>query len=258
VYKAKKNLGQNFLKDDVVLQNIKDYVNPSKEDNFLEIGPGEGCLTEIFSPLIKSLNAVELDKDLLLGLKLLEQKEKSLTVHNKSILNFDLNSLSTNQELRVIGNLPYNISSSIVLWSLKNIHKFKDMHYMFQKEFGQRLFAEPKTKNYGRLSIISQYMTKITYLFTILPESFRPQPAVDSVFIKLTPIPGRNIQSQEAIKLQEITQAAFSMRRKMLRTSMKGLMKEKDFIHLDLNPEDRPEDLSVEDFIKISNFLIDT
>lgn len=257
VYKAKKNLSQNFLNDQVVLKKIIDFVNPDIGDNFLEIGPGRGSLTKILCPAVGNLDAVELDKDLLPGLRLLEERQDSLKIHNANILDFDLSELTEQNNLRVIGNLPYNISSSIVLWSLKNIDNFQDMHYMFQKEFGQRLFANPKTKSYGRLSILSQYMAQITYLFTIHPESFDPEPSVESVFIKITPIQGRDINSPLAKKLQEITQITFSKRRKMLSKSLKGVLQQRDFLELGIKSSDRPEDLSIEDFIKLSNFLLE-
>jgi 16S rRNA (adenine1518-N6/adenine1519-N6)-dimethyltransferase len=257
VYKAKKNLSQNFLNDQVVLKKISDFVNPDLRDNFLEIGPGRGSLTKILCPDVESLDAVELDKDLLSELKRLEESQNSLKIHNANILDFDLSLLTEQNNLRVIGNLPYNISSSIVLWSLEHIDNFQDMHYMFQKEFGQRLFANPKTKSYGRLSILSQFMAQITYLFTIHPESFNPQPSVESVFIKITPIKGRDMNSPLAKKLQEITQITFSKRRKMLSKSLKGILQQRDFLELEIDSSDRPEDLSVEDFIKLSNFLLE-
>jgi len=256
MHKAKKNLSQNFLQDEVVLQDLINYVKPASEDSFLEIGPGKGVLTERIIPQVKNLDAVELDKDLMLGLKILEQNVNNFNVHHENILNFNMDLLSQPSELRVLGNLPYNISSAVVLWSFKNIERFTDMHYMFQKEFGQRLFSQPGKKSYGRLSVLTQYMTEVTNLFTIMPESFKPRPSVESIFVKLTPIPGRNINSKIAIKLQEVTRIVFSKRRKMLSKSLKDILGKEDFINLDINPSDRPEDLRVEDFVKISELLI--
>lgn len=259
MYKAKKKLGQNFLEDKIVLQEIINSIKPQREDDFLEIGPGKGSLTELILGSVNTLNAVELDRDLILGLKLLGQKEGNLTIYNENILDFKINEIpKPKNKLRVIGNLPYNISSSIMLWSFNNQNKFEDMHYMFQKEFGQRLSSGTRSKSYGRLSVLTQYMTKVLSLFVVNPESFKPVPAVESIFVKLTPIPGRDINSPTAKKLQEITQIAFSKRRKMISKSYKDILGKEDFEYLNIESSLRPEDLTVEEFLKISNLLIQT
>jgi len=259
VYKAKKNLGQNFLEDQSVLQEIIDSIKPQIENDFLEIGPGKGSLTELIMGKVNTLNVVELDRDLILGLKLMAQKVHNLSIHNENILDFKIDeTLNPKKKLRVIGNLPYNISSSIMLWSFRNQNKFEDMHYMFQKEFGERLSSDTKSKSYGRLSVLTQYMTKVSSLFVVSPESFKPAPAVESIFIKLTPIPGRDLNSPVAKKLQEVTQIAFSKRRKMLSKSYKDILGKEDFEYLNIESSLRPEDLTVEEFLKISNLLIKT
>ena len=131
----------------MVLQEIIDSIKPNKKDSFLEIGPGKGSLTELITGCVETLDAVELDRDLILKLRLLEQKEDNLTIHKGDILDFDIvENLKPKKKLRVIGNLPYNISSSIMLWSFLNQDKFVDLHYMFQKEFGQRLSSDTGTK----------------------------------------------------------------------------------------------------------------
>ena len=257
MHRAKKNLGQNFLEDRIVLQEIIDSIKPNKKDSFLEIGPGKGSLTELITGCVETLDAVELDRDLILGLRLLAQKEGNLTIHKGDILAFDIEeNLKPKKKLRVIGNLPYNISSSIMLWSFLNQDKFVDLHYMFQKEFGQRLSSDTGTKSYGRLSVLTQYMAKVSNLFIVNPESFKPAPAVESIFIKLVPIPGRDLNSPIAKKLQEITRIAFSKRRKMLSKSYKDILGKEDFEYLNIESSQRPEDLTVEDFLKISNLLI--
>ena len=257
MHRAKKNLGQNFLEDRMVLREIIDSIKPNKKDSFLEIGPGKGSLTELITGCVETLDAIELDRDLILGLRLLAQKEGNLTIHKGDILDFDIEqNLKPKKKLRVIGNLPYNISSSIMLWSFLNQHKFVDLHYMFQKEFGQRLSSDTGTKSYGRLSVLTQYMAKVSKLFIVNPESFKPAPAVESIFIKLVPIPGRDLNSPIAKKLQEITRIAFSKRRKMLSKSYKDILGKEDFEYLNIEPSQRPEDLTVEDFLKISNLLI--
>ena len=143
-----------------------------------------------------------------------------------------------------------------MLWSFQNVPYILDMHYMFQKEFGERLVSSPGKKTYGRLSVLSQYMFESLDLFEISPESFRPKPSVKSIFIKFTPKPKRDVNSLEAIKLQEITQLMFSKRRKKISTSCKSLVSANDFIDLDINPDDRPESLSVKEFLKICKYLL--
>ena len=143
-----------------------------------------------------------------------------------------------------------------MLWSFLNQDKFVDLHYMFQKEFGQRLSSDTGTKSYGRLSVLTQYMAKVSNLFIVNPESFKPAPAVESIFVKLVPIPGRDLNSPIAKKLQEITRIAFSKRRKMLSKSYKDILGKEDFEYLNIESSQRPEDLTVEDFLKISNLLI--
>ena len=157
--KAKKDLGQNFLIDEVALNKIFELINPKATDHFLEIGPGKGALTKILANNVGRLDAVELDKDLLLSLKLINNKK--LYIHNESILNFNIENVMESKKLRLTGNLPYNISTDILLWSLSNLNQLKDMHFMFQKEFGERLSAEPNNKSYGRISVLTQYLTEL-------------------------------------------------------------------------------------------------
>jgi len=167
--KAKKNLGQNFLIDEVALNKIIGIVNATKTDHFLEIGPGRGALTEIFAKNTRRLDAIELDKDLLLNLRLINSER--LFIHNENILNFDIKKILKDGKLRIVGNLPYNISTEIMLWTFSNLNHFKDIHFMFQKEFGERLSAEPNNKSYGRISVITQYLTELETVLYFEPES---------------------------------------------------------------------------------------
>ena len=254
--KAKKSLGQNFLTDQTIIKRILETVNPKEEDEFFEIGAGRGALTRNLMPIVKNIESVEIDKDLIPDLKKLESLSHKLKVHEGSVLKMELKKISMGErKFRLIGNLPYNLSSKIMLWSFQNSGFILDMHYMFQKEFGERLVSSPGKKTYGRLSVLSQYMFESLDLFEISPESFKPKPSVKSIFIQFTPRPGRDVNSQEAIKLQEITQLTFSKRRKKISTSCKGLMSVNDFIDLGINPDNRPESLAVKDFLKISKHL---
>ena len=254
--RTKKGLGQNFLTDELVLNQILEIVNPKKEDQFFEIGSGRGALTKKLMPNIKSIDGVEIDKDLISGLNKLKSPSNNLKIHQGSILKINLEKLSKNKsKFRVIGNLPYNLSSKIMLWTFNNAKQIFDIHYMFQKEFGERLVSPPGNKIYGRLSVLTQYMFDSEDLFKILPESFTPEPSVDSIFIKFLPKLQRNINSIEAIRLQELTKLMFSKRRKKISTSCKKILRPNEFIDLGINPNDRPESLSLDDFLKIIKYL---
>lgn len=252
--KAKKELGQNFLIDEVALNRIIELINPRNEDHFLEIGPGRGALTKRLSDKAKRLDAVELDQDLLLSLKLINSNK--LFIHNESILNFDIDRIIEYEKIRLVGNLPYNISTEIMLWAFDSLKQLEDMHFMFQKEFGERLSAEPNNKSYGRISVLTQYLTELEKVLYLEPSSFRPKPSVESVFIRFKPKKDRHILSPISIKLQEITKATFMHRRKMIGKSLKNILTTQQIEQLDIDLSLRPENLSVNDYVRIAEQLI--
>ena len=252
--KAKKELGQNFLIDEVALNRIIELINPRNEDHFLEIGPGRGALTKRLSDKAKRLDAVELDQDLLLSLKLINSNK--LFIHNESILNFDVDRIIEYEKIRLVGNLPYNISTEIMLWAFDSLKQLEDMHFMFQKEFGERLSAEPNNKSYGRISVLTQYLTELEKVLYLEPSSFRPTPSVESVFIRFKPKKDRHILSPISIKLQEITKATFMHRRKMIGKSLKNILTTQQIEQLDIDLSLRPENLSVNDYVRIAEELI--
>jgi len=252
--KAKKDLGQNFLIDEVALNKIIEIINPNKKEHFLEIGPGQGALTKFLAKNTRRLDAVELDKDLLLGLRLINTEE--LFIHNENILDFDIRKVLENGKLRIVGNLPYNISTDIMLWTFQNLNYFKDIHFMFQKEFGVRLSAEPNNKSYGRISILAQYLTELETVLYLEPESFKPKPKVRSVFTKLIPKKDRKIDSPIGIKLQAVTKEVFQHRRKMVGKSLKKILTPKQLKKMDIDLSLRPENITVEEYIKIAQALI--
>ena len=252
--KAKKDLGQNFLIDEVALNKIVEIINPKKKEHFLEIGPGQGALTKFLAKNTRRLDAVELDKDLLLGLRLINTEE--LFIHNENILDFDIRKVLENGKLRIVGNLPYNISTDIMLWTFQNLNYFKDIHFMFQKEFGERLSAEPNNKSYGRISVLAQYLTELETVLYLEPESFKPKPKVRSVFTKLIPKKDRKIDSPIGIKLQAVTKEVFQHRRKMVGKSLKKILTPKQLKKMDIDLSLRPENITVEEYIKIAQALI--
>ena len=251
--KAKKDLGQNFLTDAIIINQIIETINPDAEDTFLEIGPGRGAITEPLLKSIKYLHAVEIDRDLIKALENI--KNTNLLIHNNSILKFQLEQLG-DRNLRVIGNLPYNISTQIMLWTFENLKMFKDIHFMFQKEFGERLVSKNDKKSFGRLSVLTQYLTKPEFCFQINPESFIPEPKVESVFIKLLPIEGRSFNDALTKKLQEVSRIAFMHKRKMIGKSLKSILAIEELVNLGIDLKSRPENLSVEDYVKSSETLI--
>ncbi len=250
----KKRLSQNFLKDSESLE-IFSSIGIGQEEEVLEIGPGRGALTKLLVKSAKKVHAVEIDKDLISVLNKNFGKEPSFLLYNKDILKVKLADFSS-KKLRLVGNLPYSLSTDIMLWTFSQMEHVKDIHYMLQKEFAERLFSKPHSKKYGRISILSQYLVKIHPVKVVKPDSFFPMPSVDSLFIRLVPIEGRTIKSEVSKILQSVTRAAFSKRRKMIGTSLKNLLNENDFESLNLNTNLRPENLEVDEFIKISKYLI--
>ena len=255
--KAKKSLGQNFLTDEMVLNKIIEAVSPKKGDHFFEIGAGKGALTELLSQHINFLDSIEIDRSLIEKLKVLESKFSNLKIHEGNILETELKALIQGKsKFRIIGNLPYNISTKILLWTFSNSEHVLDAHYMLQREFGERLISPPGNKAYGRISVLTQYLFECEGLFKISPSSFVPRPSVESILIKLKPRPGNYINSPEAIKLQELTRLMFMKRRKKISTSCKSILNLKEFNDLNVNPDFRPESLDLKDFLKITEFLV--
>ena len=251
--RPKKSLGQNFLIDPLVIDRTIQHLNPLPSDKFLEIGPGRGAITQPLLNLVRKLDAVEIDEELVGGLKKFES-HKNFTLHNTSILKFSPKEVPE-EKIRVVGNLPYNLSTSILLWSFDYLNLFLDMHFMFQKEFGERLIAKNNTKTFGRTSVITQYLTKPQYCFSIQSDSFSPKPKVDSVFIKFKPIIGRNLDDPIANKLQIITRIAFMHRRKMIGKALQKLISEDKLVELNIDLKSRAENLSVDDYVKIAMAL---
>jgi len=242
----RKKWGQNFLVDKNLLDKIVSTVNPQANDHILEIGPGGGVLSERILPQVKEMLAVEIDP--LLVDQLNKQKNlNELNVIQGDILINNIRDLPIMNPVRVIGNIPYNITSPIIFWLIEQLDYWDDAFVMTQKEVAQRLTAKVGTKAYGRLTVVVGAYLNVDYRFTIPPDVFVPKPKVDSAFIRLTKKKQSLIKDEDYVKFTKIVAAAFNQRRKMLRNSMKSwnfskLVKEKiDFSR-------RPESLSVEEF----------
>jgi 16S rRNA (adenine1518-N6/adenine1519-N6)-dimethyltransferase len=252
MHKARKRFGQNFLVDEQVIADIVRAIRPEPADNMVEIGPGLGALTR---PLLKQLNqlhVVEIDRDIIARLENDYPKDK-LVIHAGDALKFDLAQLPV--PLRVVGNLPYNISSPLLFYFSEYADRITDMHFMLQNEVVERMVAEPSTPAYGRLSVMLQYRFHMEKLLDVPPESFRPSPKVDSAIVRIIPLPAGNVLVRNDKLFADIVAAAFGQRRKTLRNTLRGYLNESDFDKLGIDAQQRAENLGVAEFSQITNYL---
>ena len=255
-HKARKRFGQNFLEDDNVIQNIISAISPQEGQKMVEIGPGLGALTRYLLPAIKRLDVIELDRDLAARLPKTLAGLGELHLHQADALNFDFAQLvEDEQKLRVVGNLPYNISTPLIFHLLSHSHIISDMAFMLQKEVVDRLGAEPDTADYGRLSVMVQYRCQVDWLLGVPPEAFNPAPKVQSAVVKLTPWQKSPYNCDNEALLQRVVSTAFNQRRKTLRNCLKGLAEELDFEAVGISPSLRAEVLSVQQFVQLTNQL---
>jgi len=251
----RKRFGQHFLHDQHVIAKIVQAIAPTPAEHLVEIGPGQGALTTAILPLVKTLDVVELDRDLIPYLQAVCEDLGDLKVHQADALKFDFSGLVTDGRLlRIIGNLPYNISTPLIFHLLDSITQIKDMHFMLQKEVAERMVATPGSEHYGRLSVMVQYHCQIKLLFNVGPHSFTPPPKVMSSFLRLLPA-ARPVKAHNLVHLQDIVRQSFSHRRKMLRNCLKGLVSVAELESIGIAPDIRPEQLAVEDFVRISNIV---
>ncbi|MGJ0486872.1 MAG: 16S rRNA (adenine(1518)-N(6)/adenine(1519)-N(6))-dimethyltransferase RsmA [Methylomicrobium sp.] len=253
---ARKRFGQNFLHDRSVIGHIIACLEIKPDQHWVEIGPGQGALTE---PLLQSgarLDVIELDRDLVALLKKKFAGRTDFEIHSADALKFDFSSLVKSAErLRIVGNLPYNISTPLMFHLLNSEHCIEDMHFMLQKEVVDRICAEPGNKQYGRLSVMMQYYCETEHLFDVPPESFDPAPQVISSIVRLTPHRQPPVQVDSRDNLNRIVTQAFSQRRKTLRNSLKKLVSDTDLDALSIDSKLRAENLTLQDFAKLSNLL---
>ncbi len=254
---AKKRFGQNFLTDQDVITSLVEAVAPQADDLMLEIGPGLGALTKPLLQKLKKLHVVEVDRDIITWMKAEYAKpayaKSSLVIHQADALKFDFSSLG--KGLRVTGNLPYNISTPILFHLLANITHITDMHFMLQKEVVERMVAAPSTAAYGRLSVMLQYHLHMDYLITVPPDAFEPAPKVESAFVRCLPHRTLPFVAKDEALFAQVVLAAFSQRRKTLRNTLKGLLADEGFSALHIDSQLRAENLSVADFVAITNYL---
>lgn len=251
----KKRFGQHFLHDHNIVQRIIDAFDPQPGETLVEIGPGPGALTRPLLERCTALHVVELDRDLAARLRTdfpLEQ----LVVHEADALNFDFCSLvPAGGTLRIIGNLPYNISTPLLFHLLEQRHCISDMLFMLQKEVVDRMAALPGGKDYGRLSVMLQWQLRVDKLFDVHPGAFTPPPKVNSSVVRLVPHATPPIQVRSAVVFTQVVRAAFAQRRKTLRNNLKGLISAEILESLGIDPQRRAETLTLSEFAVLANTL---
>ncbi len=255
-HQAKKRFGQNFLHNDAIISKIVDAINPEPDENLVEIGPGLGALTEPVIERAGKLSVIELDRDLAERLRHHPFLAPHLTLYQTDALKFNFAELaSATQPLRIFGNLPYNISTPLIFHLLTFNNVVKDMHFMLQKEVVERMAAAPNCKAYGRLSIMTQYQCQVIPVMEIGPEAFKPAPKVDSAIVRLIPHKKISHPVKDIASLNKVCLAAFNQRRKTIRNSFKKLLDVKQLENLNIDPSIRPENLTLDEYINIANFL---
>ena len=248
----KKNLGQHFLKDQNIVDKLIRYINPSANDEIIEIGPGDGVMTKSIINKVKKMILIEKDCDLIENLNNNFGEYHNSSIINADVLKYDLNDID--KPMRVIGNLPYNISTEII-FKMCNCNKIVDMHFMLQKEVVDRIVAKSNSKVYGRLSIMAQAYFNVKKLFNISENVFSPKPKVKSSFVRFyaRQYPFYNKIHEDIF--YDIVKSAFEGRRKMIKTSLKSYLSERDFNTINLKPNLRAENLTVDDYIFISDYV---
>jgi len=255
---ARKRFGQNFLIDRQVIDDIVNAVAPRRDDCVVEIGPGLGALTEPLLARLDHLHVVEIDRDIVARLRR-RHPPAHLSIHEGDALAFDFATLvsDTGKPLHVVGNLPYNISTPLLFHLATYGDRVYDMHFMLQKEVVERMVAAPGSNDYGRLSVMLQYRFVMDWLLDVPPECFDPAPKVDSAVVRMIPRPSAELGARDATRFGQVVAAAFAQRRKMLRNTLKGLLDDTDFSALAIAPTARAEDLPVDAYVRIANYLVD-
>ena len=248
----RKRFGQHFLTDQAVIADIVAAIRPQADDAMVEIGPGLGALTTPLSAVLHHVHVIEIDRDIIARLHRAYPPAR-LSVHAGDVLEFDFSVLP--RELRVVGNLPYNISTPLLFHLARCAERIRDMHFMLQKEVVERMVAPPGGRDYGRLSVMLQYRFDMEWLLEVAPDAFSPPPQVDSAVVRMLPRPPAQLTAKSQAGLEQVVRRAFGQRRKTLRNSLAGLLDAGDYAAVGIVPGLRAENLAVADFVAISNYL---
>lgn len=248
----RKRFGQHFLVDAAIVGRIVETIAPQRGDHVVEIGPGQGALTTPLLARLDHLHVVEIDRDL--SARLLERhRAERLTVHQADALRFDFAALPA--PLRMVGNLPYNISTPLLFHAATYAESCSDFHFMLQSEVVDRMVAQPSEPEYGRLSVMLQYRFAIERLFEVPPDAFRPVPKVRSAVVRLVPRALGDLRAASEASFAHVVAQAFSMRRKTLRNNLAGLISSADLVRLGIDPGRRAQDLPIAAFVTVANRL---
>jgi 16S rRNA (adenine1518-N6/adenine1519-N6)-dimethyltransferase len=248
----RRRFGQHFLTDQAVIAEIVAAIRPQAEDVMVEIGPGLEALTAPLAAVLRHLHVIEIDRDIIARLQRAYAPER-LSVHAGDVLEFDFAALP--QELRVVGNLPYNISTPLLFHLAHYAERIRDMHFMLQKEVVERMVANPGSGDFGRLSVMLQYRFDMEMLFEVAPGAFSPPPQVHSAVVRMRPRPLAQLTAVNEAGLAQVVRRAFAQRRKTLRNSLAGLLDAGDYAVLGVAPGLRAENLAAADYVAISNYL---
>ena len=246
----RKRFGQNFLVDAVVIADIVSAIAPQRRDNLVEIGPGLGALTTPLLARLDRLQVIEIDRDLIARLRAQYPADR-LLIHEGDVLEFDFASLG--KDLRVAGNLPYNISTPLLFRFAAYAGHIHDVHVMLQREVVERMVAAPGASEFSRLSVMLQYRFNMEKLIAVPAEAFNPAPKVESAVVRLTPLTPLPHPAQDEAVFASVVARAFAQRRKTLRNTLKGVVADNVFVRLGINPGARAQELSVADFVRIAD-----
>ena len=253
-HRPRKRFGQNFLHDAGVVARIAAAIDPRPGEHLVEIGPGLGALTEVLLPQVGEMDVIELDRDLIPRLSRLCGALGELRIHAADALKFDFASLAADgRPLRIVGNLPYNISTPLMFHLLASRALIRDMHFMLQKEVVERLAAPPGSRDYGRLSVMMQYHCKVEALFRVPPGAFNPPPKVESAVVRLTPWVEPPVAVRDPAWLERVVTQAFAQRRKTLRNTLKELLQPEALQALGIDPTRRAETLTLAEFAALAD-----
>lgn len=252
--RPRKRFGQHFLIHEEVLDQIVSVLGINAEDFFIEIGPGKGALTKYLIPRVKHLDVIEIDRDLTAYLQQQFQQTQNLNIYNADVLHFDWQSLLSFPH-RVVGNIPYNITTPLLFKLLSLTDKIIDMHFLLQKEVVERLTALPGDGHYGRLTVMAQYHAKLSQLFNVDRQSFSPPPKVESSVLRIETFKIPPFQAANFKLFADVVREAFNYRRKTIANSLRKFITVPELEQLNIDPHCRPQQITVENFVKISNIL---
>lgn len=257
-HRPRVRFSQNFLRDRGIIARIVDAIDPRPSETLVEIGPGLGALTAPLLPRVGRLHVVEIDRDLAAALRERFADEKRVQIHLADALSFDFTSLvsSAEERLRVVGNLPYNISTPLLFHLFSHSAVVQDMHFMLQRELVQRIVAAPGSRTYGRLSVMTQFNCTVDKLFDVAPGAFQPVPKVTSAVLRLIPRRERPWPVADYAAFEKLVARAFSHRRKTLRNSLKPWLDEPQIRAAEADPNQRPETLTLAQFATLANQLV--